>query len=100
MEPLKRVGEEVQFKKLKGNYLYYFFGVICTLIIIITIIMNIDIPLIFKMVSSALLCLGVYEILKSFQKKSMEDFYIDIRRRCKKVDLQIQGELINKIPHD
>jgi amino acid permease len=100
MEPLKRIGEEVQFKKLKGNYLYYFFGVICILIILVTIIISIEVPNLFKMVTIVIVCLGVYQILKSFQKKSMEDFYIDIRKRCKKVELQIQGELINEIPHD
>ncbi|MCD8401363.1 DUF4133 domain-containing protein [Tenacibaculum finnmarkense] len=100
MKPLKRIGEEVQFKKFKGNYLFYFFGIILSLLIILIILLSLEIPTIFKIVIIIILGILTLQLLKSFQKKSMDDYYIDIRKRCYKSNFQIKAEIIKSLPHD
>lgn len=100
MNPLKRIGQEVQYKKLKGNYLYAFAGVLLVFIVFIMVLLSTDLISIFKILGIGLMSFIVFQILTSFQRKSTQDYFIDVRRSCSKANFRIKGEIIKLIAED
>lgn len=97
LSPLKKIGEPVSFKGLKGVYLYQylaiiFAGLISVVIVIISTSSNIIAAIGILIIGTIL---GI--LFNIYKEKSKGDMNISIKKKTQKIRFQFKGVIVKKI---